>query len=224
MPMDDMPVDPPIAPEPDDAASLGYSAFQQRNYAPIIYKVEQKQSWRDVGQSFYRASMRLVEELAAGRLNEDVEGVPAVFLFRHYLELALKRIVLRGRHLKREDQNAAENEVKEVAKIHELGKLWEWVQRDAKPKMKADDWDKYDTAFVQKCIAEFDGVDKQGFAFRYSGAGGEFCRFDFRVLASAMEHIYQVLEGIETYLVESHRENQEYDEYLEWEYGDDLNS
>ena len=104
-----MPIEPPVAPEPDDAARYGYTAFQPWNYAAILYKVEQKQSWRDVGESFYRASKFLMEELAVGGLNEDVEGVAAVFLFRHYLEIALKRIVLRGRCLKREDQNAAEH-------------------------------------------------------------------------------------------------------------------
>lgn len=214
--------DASVAPEPDDATA-GYTAFQHWNYEPIIYKVDHKQSWRDVGESFYRASALLVAKLAAGELSEDVEGVAAVFLFRHYLELVLKRIVLRGRSLKREDQNAAEHEVGEVAKIHRLEKLWHWVQDDAKPKIKAEDWDNYDTAFVEKCIAEFDGADEKGFAFRYSGAGGEFYQFDFDALLPAMEHVYQVLEGIETYLVESHRQNEEYDEYLEWEYGDDLN-
>ena len=54
-------------------------------------------SWIDIAESFYRASLILVEGVAADRLNEDTEGIAAAFLFRHYLELSLKNIILAGR-------------------------------------------------------------------------------------------------------------------------------
>ena len=218
-PINGGPVDSPEAGGPD---LFEYTAFQHWEYQQVIYKVEDKQSWRDLGEGFYRASKLLVERVVARDLNEDIEGLAAIFLFRHYLELVLKRIVIHGRYLVTLEENAEPQEVKEVAKIHELQKLWEWVLSDAKPKIEPSHWAGYDTAFVEQCLAEFDAVDNKGFAFRYPGLGSEFCRYDFLALHHEMEHIYQVLEGIETYLIEAYGQNAEFDEYLESEYGADL--
>ena len=69
---------------------------------------------------------------------------------------------------------------------------------------------------------KFDAVHQKGFAFRYSGLGGEFCLFDFPTLLRQMEHIQQVLGGIETYLIETYAQNKEYEAYLESEFGSDM--
>ena len=194
-----------------------YTAFEKWEYRQIIYKTEHEQSWRDMAHGYFEASVLLVDGVAKGSLREDIEGLAAVFLFRHYLELKLKEIALRGRLLVSESENAIREDVKKVANTHELSVLWQWVLDDAKPKMSL--WENYDTEFVGKCITEFDAVDKKGFAFRYSGQGGEFCRFDFAALSYKMRHIRDVSDGIATYLYEARQENREYDEYLEWEYG-----
>ncbi len=191
-------------------------------YKPIIYKSEHKQSWRSMSESFYRASEFLVKAVVERDANEDIEGVAAVFLFRHYLELVLKGIILHGRWIKPTGENASREEVQKVKNIHELTVLWQWVLEDAQPKIAPEDWKSYDTEFVEQCIADFDAVHQKGFAFRYSGLGGEFCLFDFPTLLRQMEHIRQVLGGIETYLVETYAQNQEYDEYLESEFGSDM--
>jgi hypothetical protein len=212
-------------PEAEDLTSMsacGYTAFEHWDYKPIICKLDQHQSWINMAESFYRGSYGLVEGVVRGQLHEDIEGVAGVFLFRHYLELVLKNIVLRGRWLKKEDENAAREDVKEVSNIHELSVLWRWVLEDARPKIAADTWTNYDVQFVEKCIAEFDAVDKKGFAFRYPGQGGEYCRFDYGWLHVAMEHIQQILDNMLTYLIESYSQNAEYDAFLESEYGADL--
>jgi hypothetical protein len=215
--------DAEIPPEARPAADVvpdrfEYTAFEKWDYKQIIYKTDHEQSWRDLPDSFYRASVALVQGVAARQLYDDVEGLAAIFLFRHYLELRLKSIVLHGRWLVRLDENTREG-VEQVKHIHGLRDLWELVLKDARPKLGHGDWDKYDTEFVVKCIEEFDTVDKKGFAFRYSGQGGEYCRFDFRTLARSMEHVHQVLDGINTYLAEAHAQNAEYEAILESEFG-----
>ncbi len=207
---------------PKSMSDFHYTTFENWEYKPIIYKLDTDQSWIDMAQSFYRGSRALIEGVVKGTLHEDIEGVAGVFLFRHYLELVLKRIVLRGRWLKQEDENAAREDVKEVGNIHELGVLWHWVLEDAKPKIAEDTWRNYDIQFVEKCIAEFDAVDKKGFAFRYPGQGGEYCRFDYEWLWFAMEHIEQILDNMVTYLIELYSQNAEYDDILQSEYGSDL--
>jgi hypothetical protein len=204
--------------DPDNVPE--YSAFEKWEYQQVIFKGDQDHSWRNFADSYFFACEPLIKELAAGRLREDIEGTAAVFLFRHYLELALKSIVFSGRLLIIEDENmfnAFKTEVKEVARIHILSTLWDWVLQEVKPKV--EHWDNYDTESVEKCIKEFDAVDPKGFAFRYRGHGGEFCRYDFEALSLQMDHIRQVLDGISTCLYEARQEIREYEEYLDSEFG-----
>lgn len=63
-----------------------------------------------------------------------------------------------------------------------------------------------DWRFAEQCVAEFDGADKKGFAFRYKGHGGERAHVSMERLAATMEHIYQVLDGILTLLIEKRGE------------------
>src|SRR5712692_1295542 len=136
--------------KPESLSDYGYTAFEKWEYRQIIYPTDHEQSWRDMGDSYFRACRPLVAALAAGKLNEDVEGTAAIFLFRHYLELMLKRIVLAGRLLISENGIAIKDEVRKVANIHDLAKIWEWVLADAKPKLK--EWDNFDIASVEQCV------------------------------------------------------------------------
>jgi hypothetical protein len=206
--------------KPDSFAEYGYTAFDKWDYVPIIYTTEHKQSWRDMGNSYFMACRPLIAALAAGKLNEDMEGTAAIFLFRHYLELMLKRILLSGRLLVSENQIATKGEVQRVAKIHELAKIWEGVLTDARPKFK--EWENYDIASVEQCVMEFDRADKKGFAFRYEGEGGELCRFDFKALDRQMDHVRQVLDGIWTCLYEMRAQIAEYEAELQAEFGNDM--
>src|SRR5438477_1982148 len=140
--------------KPESLSDYGYTAFEMWEYRQIIYPTDLAQSWRDMGNSYFWACRPLVEALAAGKLKEDVEGTAAIFLFRHYLELMLKRIVLAGRLLISENENAIKDEVRRVANIHDLAKIWGWVLADGKPKLK--EWDNYDIASVEQCVMEFD--------------------------------------------------------------------
>jgi hypothetical protein len=208
-------LDDPPAPDAHE-----YTAFEKWDYKQVIYNGDQDHSWRDMANSYFFACEPLIRKLAVGELREDIEGTAAVFLFRHYLELELKQIVFSGRLLIVEDDNmfnAFKGEVKEVARIHTLATLWDWVLKEAKPKV--EHWDDYDTESVEKCIREFDAVDPKGFAFRYRGEGGEYCRYDFGALWSQMDHIRQVLDGIHTCLYEARQQIREYEDYLDSEFG-----
>ncbi|HWW15185.1 MAG TPA: hypothetical protein VN310_11035 [Candidatus Dormibacteraeota bacterium] len=199
----------------------GYTAFQKWEYDKVFYAESSPKSWLDIGESFYRASLLLVEGVAENRLSEDTEGIAAAFLFRHYLELSLKSIILAGRFLSKDGQNAPSEEAV-PAWGHKLGELWKLVLRDAKPKMQAGDWDNLDAEFVEKCIGEFEMIDPHGLAFRYADEGAESLRVHFQWLYAIMEHVHQVLEGIRVYLVEMHGQNADYESYLQSEFRGDI--
>lgn len=199
-----------------------YAAFEEWKYDRVFYQEQHPKSWLDLAESFYRSACILVKGPVEGQFNEDVEGIAGLFLFRHYLELSLKHIIVAGRWLTEEGENAPREDVAEVERIHNLRELWQLVLRDAKPKIPEEDWKKYDVGFIERCVAEFDAVDPKGFAFRYGGQGVERLRVHFEQLAAIMEHVYQVLEGIRTYLNEMYGENVDYDANLQAEYGADL--
>ena len=73
-------------------------------------------------------------------------------------------IILQGRRLN-PDGSLVKVEVEEVAKIHDLEMLWKWVLEDAKPKIPQDTWENFDVGFAEKCIMEFDAIDKKGSHF-----------------------------------------------------------
>ena len=198
--------------KPESFADYGYTAFETWEYRPFIYVQEQPKSWISLKESFYRASEIIIDNLAHGRGYPEIEGIAAVFLFRHYLELALKSIVLNGRFLITADQNAARERVEAVRNIHTLRVLWEMILTDGKPKIDSGVWDSYDIPFIEKCIVEFDARDEKGFAFRYPRQGGERYDYDFGYFRAAMEHVYQVLENMNTYLIETHGQNQEWED------------
>lgn len=207
------------SPKPESFADYGYTAFEEWDYRPLIHVLEANKAWIDFKESFYRASELIVDRLTQGHGFMEIEGIAAVFLFRHYLELALKRIIVRGRCLIRQDTNAAWSDVKEVANVHNLNELWKLVLKDAKSKIEQRIWDSYDIGFVEKCIAEFDERDKKGFAFRYPRQGGERYDYDFGFFRSAMEHVYQILENMTTCLIAAHVENAEWEAVLREESG-----
>lgn len=204
----------PMADEPkeESLSDYGYTAFEHWEYQPFIYVHEQPKSWISFKESFYRASEFIMDNLARGNGFPEIEGIAAVFLFRHYLELVLKSIILNGRWLVTADQNATRDRVEAVRNIHGLERLWQMVLEDGKPKIDPKVWNSYDIPFVEKCVAEFHARDEKGFAFRYPRQGGEKYDFDFGYFRAAMEHVRQVLENMDTYLIETYGQNQEWED------------
>jgi len=82
--------------EPESLADYGYTAFEKWDYEPFVYVQEENKPWVSFKESFYRASEVIIDNLAKGRGFPEIEGIAAVFMFRHYLELALKKIIVRA--------------------------------------------------------------------------------------------------------------------------------
>ena len=137
--------------EPKLEVREDYTAFQKWEYRQIIFRTQQNHSWRNLPHSYFFACEPLIAQLAIGQLREDIEGTAAIFLFRHFLELAFKQIIFVGRVVKVKDENlhdAVQNEVVAVRNIHGLAKLWEWVLSDARPQI--EHWDNYEYPGVPK--------------------------------------------------------------------------
>lgn len=198
----------------DPDADYTYSAFEKWPYRSVFYKTDNTRTWLGVREGFYEASRELVEGLAAGKYREDLEGVAATYLFRHYLELSLKSIILEGRRLESPEKNARPEDVKKLGNEHNLDVLWKMVVEDAMPKFAAGDWKNFDIQYVRKCVNEFHEADPHGVAFRYRGCGAEHYLVSFQQLAANMNHVHQVLDGIISWLAETYGQNEEWQDIL----------
>jgi len=166
-------------------------------YQSVFATRQDTGSIQDHAHNFYTASLRLIKGIARGDIKSESEGLAAVFLFRHYLELALKDLLEAGRALTDEGLNS--DSVQTTERTHVLTKLWQLVVVDAKPKFCQ--WEEFDTEFVEHCIAEFDAVDQKGFAFRYRGHSVEKLEVDFGQLERTVEHVNSTLESIRVNLM-----------------------
>jgi hypothetical protein len=108
-----------------------------------------------------------VEQIAKHEALEDLVGVAALYLFRHYLELTLKSIAYNLRRLKTGRQNRPEEDRREVEAIHSLVQFWREVKNDCPPKVGKKTWRAWDTKLVDNCVAVFDEIDPNGERFRY---------------------------------------------------------
>jgi hypothetical protein len=120
-----------------------------------------------VANNYYMVARHTVEQIVKHEALEDIVGVAALYLFRHYLELTLKSIVYNLRRLKTGRQNRPEEDRREVEAIHSLRQFWNEVKNDCPPKVGKKMWRAWDKALVDDCIAAFDEVDANGERFRY---------------------------------------------------------
>jgi hypothetical protein len=150
--------------------------------------------------------------------------VAGLYLFRHYVELALKYIILHARWLKDPHTNAKAEDIQEVQKTHSLARLWTLVKTEAQPKIEVADWQEWDVDFVEACITEWDAIDPHpGERFRYHGKSfgeraasvtHERLRIDFGLLRAQMSHVREVLGMIDLYLYETHGMNADWEEEM----------
>jgi hypothetical protein len=169
---------------------------------------------------YYNAAKILIEGVATGDLMDTFEGVPAIFLFRHYLELRLKLIVFHTRWLKDRHTTARDEEVQAVKNQHSLKVLWDEARAACKIKIEAGYWNCLDIAFIDACVKEVEEVDRNGETFRYpvkqfkidpnTVVSGDLS-ISYPALLKNMDHAKHVLEAIDSYLGNT------YGDIREWE-------
>lgn len=104
---------------------------------------------------------RLVEALAEDGYSQHELVLPVVFLYRHYLELHLKELIIEGRKALGQPADA-------IPTGHNIFKLWNELKPIlAQIQAKPYDLRKEELLAVEACIKEFSEVDERSEAFRY---------------------------------------------------------
>ena len=167
---------------------------------------------------YYEAARVIIERIAEGRTLAEREGTPALFLCRHYLELALKGVLFHSRWLERETKNVPRDGPVAWPFGHNLIALWNEIKQQFPVKTSHKLWDALDTEFVERCVADFHEIDPNGERFRYRLEKKSIPRDPLSLLAvswpfllQTTEHVHDVLGAMETYLIETYGENADWE-------------
>ncbi len=205
----------------DKDAIYRWPACEKWNYEQIIYAPE---GHIDASPrlDFYDAAKASVQRVIDG--TGEIEGTAALYLFRHYLELTLKDLIVGARYLKSKSENMPPDLVLPPSQGHDLEALWNEVKKQVPKKLGAGVWPQWDHKFVEQSIAEFHTLDPSSERLRYNREKNHIerdplnpVRVNWSALLYAMQHVRDVLEAMDSYLVETHGLNAEWeDEQNSW--------
>ena len=136
--------------------------YKKMKYHPLLqipaepWRVDA--SWRD---AYFRGSKEIIQGVVERRPMPAIHGIAGVFMFRHYMELAMKYTVFHARWLVSENKSAVWDDVKDLHRS---------LKGETKGKIPKGEWDALDVAFVEDCVKNFEGADPDpGWRFRYHG-------------------------------------------------------
>jgi hypothetical protein len=146
-------------------------------------------TWELYATGYKDAADSLTERIFETRQHADFLVYPIAFLYRHYLELRLKEIILTGQELL--------DHRPDLEHVHRLDALWRSARKILEavwPGSPAEDLDA-----VENCIRQFSNVDPQSMSFRYPATK------DGKPTISNLEHInirnlYEVMGRISSLL------------------------
>lgn len=205
--------------------------YEKRHYRSVFqvrgpdWKVEAV--WED---GYYQSAKGLLADVARGDYLPAYEGVAGLYLFRYYIELALKFIIFHSRWLNDAQNNAKFDEIKDVKKGHSLKALSELAKAECQRVIPPEEWAAIDIEFVENCVLELDAIDPTGERFRYRGPRfgvekdpgkrakmGQTIRYDLYVRfgesPAVIDHVHDVLSYLDVYMVETHGQNQEREDW-----------
>jgi len=187
--------------------------------------------WRvdsDFEEGYYESAKSLLAGVVEGNLREGVEGPVAVFLSRHYLELAIKYALFHSRWLKQRapdepSRNTHDNEVEAVEPEHNLRCLWAilWLELNKRaPDLIAT---RLDLGFLESFVNEFHQIDKSGTRFRYpkklavasaNEARAASLGIRFEALLHDLQRAHGILNALDSHLVVQYGLNQDWEAEL----------
>jgi hypothetical protein len=113
--------------------------------------------WTAYADGYKKAADLLVEQTKQDMVAQDYVIYPVGFLYRHYLELRLKSLIMVGQQLRRKNPRFPEH--------HRLWELWQQARAVLEETWPNDP--KTDLDNVEACIRQFADVDPVSEAFRY---------------------------------------------------------
>jgi hypothetical protein len=187
----------------EDEPVYPYDAFDKRDYRKVLSEEPDRIVYPGYSDSYFQASKYLMKGIVEGELDARAYGTATTFLFRHYIELSVKELVLSARSIKSDGTNA--EEIKKIKWEHFLKKLWNEFCDAAPHRIGEKFWRQIDKEYITGLIEEFDDKDRKSMAFRYDDQ--QKYNTDFRELYENLDHIHDVLNKLSAYLVDRYLKN-----------------
>ena len=156
--------------------------------------------WDAYALGYKSAADIIVGHVAGTHREMDLVVYPVAFLYRHYLELRLKQLIITGSELL--------NLPRDWPKIHSIDRLWELCRQILEQVWPGSETDALNA--VNACINEFAAIDPLSMGFRYpetnTGENSipEIKHINLRNLQDVMNRVSGLLEcastGISAYL------------------------
>jgi hypothetical protein len=163
---------------------------------------------------YKKAADILVEYIKHTQRDHDYLVYPIVFLYRHHLELIIKKII--------KDGNQLLDIINKVPKHHKIKQLWDnckTIVQEVWPEGSSDDLDA-----VEQCLNQFNEIDQTSIGFRYptdkqgNPTISGIKHINLRNLAEVMERISSFFEGVDTGISENLSHKCEMEAYYSSEY------
>jgi hypothetical protein len=173
--------------------------------------------WAAYADGYKKAADILVAHVLETTADQDFLVYPITFLYRHYLELRLKGLIIIGQELSRSESRARARRNR-GRKGHNLKDLWKETRQLVErvwpdgPKGELDD--------VEGCIRRFADVDASSQAFRYPSLTDRtqslrnLTHINLRNLSEVMGRVADTLEPACDGMVEMLRTEREAEDYL----------
>lgn len=175
--------------------------FASKVGSPHVFTLaSRRRDWHRYAIAYKLSADAEVDRLMAGDMvGDDAACLPALFLYRHWVELSLKGMLA--------DAGVVLDLDDVVPAWHPLVPLWEKLRGHYKvidSKAADDEW----MDRTEELIAEMDSLDSSSFTFRYpvdkrgAPAISGPRRMDVEHLKDVMEEFEMVLDGIASQLIE----------------------
>jgi hypothetical protein len=142
---------------------------------------------------YKEAGDRLVEFVLLNKIDLDLLIYPIVFLYRQYIELRLKEIIIEGRILLDEGNN--------YPKHHNIWDLWCTANKIA-IKVFENENEPPDLNYAEHIVKEFSIVDPDSFSFRYPTTKqgqktlGGITHINVRRMGMNLQELFKILESL----------------------------
>ena len=107
---------------------------------------------------YKKAAEKLIETVLNKPIDQDILIYPIVFLYRQYVELRIKEIIIEGRILLEEGND--------FPKHHNIWNLW-CTAKQISIKVFENEIEHPDFSYAEHVIKEFSQIDPDSFSFRY---------------------------------------------------------
>ncbi len=149
------------------------------------------EGWDTYAEGYKRAGDILVQYVVDNGRDQDFLVYPVAFLYRQYLELRLKELILVGSRLLGKDAD--------IPMEHDLEKLWRKARLNIEKVWPHSQTTKAHLDAVEERLKELCGVDPGSDAFRYP-EDKEGSPTLIRVLNINLKHLKDVIQGISNVL------------------------